>query len=78
MMYHEHVILPYILVYSSWVVRKLINQFDLFSSYFRPVLTIIDSDGFSIYIQMIASVNRPSDGAAAQDEDGSGGGPCAM
>ena len=40
MIYHEHVILLYVSVYSSWVIRKPISQFDLFSSYFRLVSTL--------------------------------------
>ena len=50
MMYHEHVILLHVSVYLSWVVRKPISQFDLFSSYFRPVLTLSILTVFYIYV----------------------------
>ena len=59
MMYHEHVILLYVLVYSLWVIRKPISQFDLFSSYFRPVSTLSILTVFYIYVDGFASVNRP-------------------
>ena len=58
--------------------QKPISQFDLFSSYFRPVSTFVDSDGFLYICRCLQVSTGLGDGAAARDEDGGGGGPCVM
>ena len=66
------------LVYSSWVIRKPISQFDLLSSYFRPVLTLSILTVFLYIYRCLQVLTGLGDGAAARDEVGGGGGPCDM
>ena len=78
MIYYEHVILLYVSVYSSWVIRKPTSPFDLFSSYFRLVLTLSILTVFLYICRGLQVSTGLGDGSAARDEDGGGGGPCVM